>query len=197
MSSRRLALPRRRGRVHGRWHHCPDQGRNGGGARTWSVDRRCDHEVRPRVHGHGARGAYTFGLNHGAGREIIIAEGCIIHSSSAAVERVFGYSEHEVVSRNVRLLTSADHRSRHDSYVERYLTTSERPIIGSGRVLVGQRTDGTGSPMELSVGEAERAAERIFTGFIRDLTTQQRFELRLVHPDQATAAELAVDREVE
>jgi len=113
------------------------------------------------------------------------------------VERVFGYSEHEVVSRNVRLLTSADHRSRHDSYVERYLTTSERPIIGIGRVLVGQRTDGTSSPMELSVGEAERAAERIFTGFIRDLTTQQRLELRLVHPDHVTAAELAGDGEVE
>ena len=131
------------------------------------------------MHGHGARGAYPFVLNHGAGRGIIIAEGCIIHSSSAAVERVFGYLEHEVVSRNVRLLTSANHRSRHDSYVERYLTTSERPIIGTGRVLVGQRTDGTGFPMELSVGEAERAAGRIFTGFIRDLTTQQRLELRL------------------
>ena len=112
------------------------------------------------------------------------------------MERVFGYSEHEVVSRNVRLLTSADHRSRHDSYVERYLTTSERPIIGTGRVLVGQRTDGTGFPMELSVGEAERAAGRIFTGFIRDLTTQQRLELRLVHPDHVTAAELAGDGEV-
>lgn len=110
---------------------------------------------------------------------IVIDERCLIQSFSAAAERLFGFSEHEVLGRNVNMLMSMDHRIRHDSYIERYLTTGERRIIGIGRVVVGQRKDGTDFPMELSVGEAESAAGRIFTGFIRDLTEQQRSELRL------------------
>ena len=92
---------------------------------------------------------------------------------------MFGFSENEVLDRNVSLLMPADHRIRHDGYIERYLTTGERRIIGIGRVVVGQRKDGTEFPMELSVGEAQSAAGRIFTGFIRDLTEQQQSELRL------------------
>lgn len=110
---------------------------------------------------------------------IVIDERGLIQSFSAAAERLFGYSEAEVMGRNVSLLMPGDHRARHDGYLQRYLDTGERRIIGIGRVVVGQRHDGTDFPMELSVGEAHNASGRIFTGFIRDLTSRQRAELRL------------------
>ncbi|MFZ5749407.1 MAG: PAS domain-containing sensor histidine kinase [Pseudomonadota bacterium] len=110
---------------------------------------------------------------------IVIDERGIILSFSAAAERLFGYDEDEVVGRNVSMLMPSPDRQRHDSYLDRYLSTGERRIIGIGRIVVGQRRDGTDFPMELAVGEASSEGHRIFTGFIRDLTEQQRAELRL------------------
>ncbi len=104
---------------------------------------------------------------------IIIDEVGTIQSFSQAAERLFGWRAHEVVGTNVhRLMPEPDH-SRHDSYMERYRRTGERRIIGIGRVVTGQRKDGSTFPMHLSVGEMKGAARRSFTGFVRDLTERQ------------------------
>jgi signal transduction histidine kinase len=70
-------------------------------------------------------------------------------------------------------------RGAHDDYLSRYMHTGERRIIGYGRVVTGQRQDGSTFPMELAVGEAISNGERIFTGFIRDLTSRHRIEEEL------------------
>ena len=71
------------------------------------------------------------------------------------------------------------YREQHDGYLERYRRTGERRIIGIGRVVVGRRKDGSTFPMELSVGEVNQAGQRLFTGFVRDLTERQQTERRL------------------
>ena len=110
---------------------------------------------------------------------IVIDDVGKIQSFSAAAERLFGYDEADVMGRNVDMLMPSPYRERHDDYITRYKQTGERRIIGIGRVVVGRRRDGTEFPMELSVGEASSEGHRIFTGFIRDLTVQQRSELRV------------------
>lgn len=110
---------------------------------------------------------------------IIIDERGTITSFSAAAERLFGYLESELLGRNVSCLMPEPDRGRHDQYIAHYLETGERRVIGMGRVVVGQRRDGTTFPMELSVGQAGEDGSRIFTGFIRDLTAKERDELRL------------------
>jgi two-component system sensor kinase FixL len=109
---------------------------------------------------------------------VIDAKGTML-SFSAAAERLFGWKEAEVIGRNVSMLMPAPDAQLHDSYLARYLTTGERRVIGIGRIVVGQRRDGTDFPMELQVGEASSEGQRIFTGFIRDLTDEQRSQLRL------------------
>lgn len=109
---------------------------------------------------------------------VVIDEKGIVLSFSAAAEQLFGYREEEVVGSNVSRLMPSPDRERHDGYLRRYLTTGERRIIGLGRVVFGERRDGTKFPMELSVGEAG-GTPRIFTGFIRDLTECRRTEAKL------------------
>ena len=99
-----------------------------------------------------------------------------ILSFSAAAERLFGFEEAEIRGHNVSALMPSPDRERHDGYLHRYLSTGERRIIGLGRVVVGQRRDGSTFPMELAVGEALTDGERIFTGFIRDLSEKQAAE---------------------
>jgi two-component system sensor kinase FixL len=120
---------------------------------------------------------------------VITVEG-EIQSFSAAAERLFGWSAAEVVRRNIRDLMPAPYREAHDGYLERYLTTGERRIIGVGRVVVGERKDGSTFPMELSVGEMRSGAHRYFTGFVRDLTGPQATERRL-HDLQAELIHVA------
>lgn len=110
---------------------------------------------------------------------VVIDERGRIVSFSAAAERLFGYSEADVTGRNVAMLMPSPDRERHDAYLQRYAETGERRIIGIGRIVVGLRRDGTEFPMELAVGEANADGHRIFTGFVRDLSEQQRSELRL------------------
>ena len=109
---------------------------------------------------------------------VIDAQG-IIQSFSPAAERLFGYDGAEVVGRNVNILMPAPYRGAHDGYLDRYLRTGERRIIGIGRVVVGLRKSGETFPMELQVGEFAFAGSRYFTGFVRDLTERQNAERRI------------------
>ena len=110
---------------------------------------------------------------------IVIDPQGVMQSFSAAAERLFGYTAGEVIGRNVSILMPAAYREHHDGYLTRYLTTGERRIIGIGRIVVGERRDGSTFPMELSVGEARSAQRRFFTGFVRDLTERQQTQKRL------------------
>ena len=84
-----------------------------------------------------------------------------------------------MIGQNVKNLMPSPYRENHDGYLQRYLSTGERRIIGIGRVVVGQRKDGSTFPMELAVGEMKSGDQRFFTGFIRDLTERQKTEARL------------------
>jgi two-component system sensor kinase FixL len=110
---------------------------------------------------------------------VVIDERGIMQSFSAAAERLFGYRPDEALGKNVSILMPSPYRENHDGYIDRYLRTGERRIIGIGRVVVGQRKDGSTFPMELSVGEMRSGNQRFFTGFIRDLTERQQTEARL------------------
>ena len=110
---------------------------------------------------------------------IVIDERGIMQSFSTAAERLFGIMASDAVGRNVKTLMPSPYRESHDGYLNRYFTTGERRIIGIGRVVVGQRSDGSTFPMELAVGEMKSGDRRFFTGFIRDLTERQLTETRL------------------
>ncbi len=110
---------------------------------------------------------------------IVIDESGMIQSFSATAERLFGFSSREVHGRNVSMLMPAPYRQEHDRYLARYLATGDQRIIGVGRIVAGQRKDGTTMPIELAVGEVSLQGHRHFVGFLRDLTQRQERERQL------------------
>ena len=110
---------------------------------------------------------------------IVIDGSGIMQFFSSAAERQFGYAEQEAIGKNVSMLMPNPDRERHDGYLARYASTGERHIIGIGRIVTGQRKDGTTFPMHLSIGEMQSGGEPYFTGFVRDLTEHQQTQARL------------------
>ncbi|CAI2934419.1 PAS domain S-box protein [Aminobacter niigataensis] len=109
---------------------------------------------------------------------VIEKDGTIVSFNAAAV-RQFGYQEEEVRGQNVRMLMPEPYRGGHDGYIQRYLTTGEKRIIGIDRVVVGRRKDGSTFPMKLAVGEMKSGSKTYFTGFVRDLTEREESATRL------------------
>ena len=110
---------------------------------------------------------------------IVTDEQGVVLSFSATATALFGYRSEEIVGRNVSLLMPKVVRAEHDGYVANYLRTGEPHIIGYGRVVQAIAKDGTAVPIELTVGEAHANGRRIFTGFLRDLTSRQKIEEEL------------------
>jgi two-component system sensor kinase FixL len=91
-------------------------------------------------------------------------------------ERVFGYSAQEVIGQNVNVLMPEPYRHEHDGYMNRYLTTGEKRIIGIGREVTGRRKDGTGFPCALNIRRIQVGGKEYTVAVVRDLTPQRRAE---------------------
>lgn len=104
---------------------------------------------------------------------IVINQSGQILAFSAAAERLFGYKAHEIAGKNVAMLMTGADEKHHDQYIHNYLSTGEKQIIGIGRIVQAKLADGETIPVELKIGEAEIDGQRLFTGYIRDMSEQQ------------------------
>ncbi len=102
-----------------------------------------------------------------------------IEAFNPAAERLFGYTEQEILGQNVNVLMPSPYKEEHDGYLAHYQRTGEQKIIGIGREVTGRRKDGSVFPLHLSVGEAALGGERRFTGILHDLTSRVRIEEQL------------------
>ncbi len=123
---------------------------------------------------------------------IVIDVRGVVTSFNAAAERQFGHPENEVVGRNVNMLMPEPYHGEHDGYIQRYLTTGQKRIIGIDRIVVGRRKDGSTFPMKLTVGEIRHGEQIFFAGFVQDLTerTNSRAQLQEVQAELARLARL-------
>jgi two-component system sensor kinase FixL len=110
---------------------------------------------------------------------VVIDSNGQIEAFNRAAERLFGYSEAEVLGRNVGMLMPTPYREEHNQYLARYLKTGVARIIGIGREVTCERRDGSRFPAQLSVGEMSVQGERKFTGILHDLTERVKMEKQL------------------
>ena len=114
----------------------------------------------------------------------------VIQYFNRAAERLFGYAENEAVGHTIAILMGPTDRGRHREFIDRYLATGEKRIIGIGRRVEGERKDGTSVPISLAVSEFETPDGPCFAGIMRDMSADletQELRERLAHTERLSA----------
>ena len=114
----------------------------------------------------------------------------VIQYFNRAAERLFGYAENEAIGHTIALLMRPTDRAHHKEYLERYLTTGEKRIIGIGRRVEGERKDGTSVPIYLAISEFETPDGLCFAGVMRDMSADletRELRERLAHTERLSA----------
>ena len=122
---------------------------------------------------------------------ITISDRGIIESVNPATCKIFGFEVHEMVGQNISMFMPNPHKEAHDSYINHYLTTGTRKIIGIGREVLGKKKDGTTFPFWLAVSEVKIADKRLFTGIVHDMTEQKKAEAELLKLNQELEGKIA------
>ena len=104
-----------------------------------------------------------------------------IQSFNRAAQNIFGYSESEIIGKNVTLLMPHPHRDSHDEYLTRYLQTGQANALGKTMELQGLRKDGTTFDMELTLTEVKLGDTHLFTAMLRDISAQKIVQQRVEH----------------
>jgi PAS domain S-box-containing protein len=94
---------------------------------------------------------------------------------------LFGYTEQEMLGQNVSMICGGGHAENHNHYIQNYLETGHKKIIGRKRQSVAKKRNGTEFPCELGIQEISDASsgKRYFCGFIKDLTLIKKQEAEI------------------
>jgi two-component system, LuxR family, sensor kinase FixL len=105
-----------------------------------------------------------------------------------ATRRMFGFRTDELLGENVSRLMPEPDRSAHDGYLDAHLKTGRARIIGIGREVTAQRSDGSLFPTHLSVGRIGGHGPPRFIGILRDITAERAANAELkLERDRASA----------
>jgi len=107
---------------------------------------------------------------------ITIAGDGIIAGWNTAAERLFGYTEAEIMRQPLTILMPERFRNLHREGLARVVAGGVSHVIGKTVELVGLRKDGSEFPLELSLAQWQAADDQFFTAIIRDITERKKAE---------------------
>jgi PAS domain S-box-containing protein len=120
---------------------------------------------------------------------VSIDESGAIILANPATKRIFGYEPEELIGKPLTVLMPGAMRGLHEGGLKRYLETGVKHLNWQGTEMTAQRANGEEFPAEVSFGEMIVDKQRIFTGFIRDISEKKRAEDEL-HNSQAELARM-------
>jgi PAS domain S-box-containing protein len=110
---------------------------------------------------------------------VSIDERGILKSVNRAAEQMFGWTNDEILGRNISILMPVPFQSQHDGLLKRYIDTGQPDILGYERQLPACRKNGEIFTIELRLAEVCIEETRLFTGIIRDLSKQDEAERKV------------------
>ena len=117
---------------------------------------------------------------------VTISAGGIIQVYNPAAEKLFGWSRHEVLGKNVSMLMEDAFASRHDGYLAQFSKDRQSKVIGFEREVKALRKDGSVFPAHLAVGHAQVSENNhFFVAFISDISEQKKIQDSLKRAKEA------------
>ena len=113
----------------------------------------------------------------------------LIVQVNSQTERLFGYTEGELVGQSVDVLVPVTKRDMHHRYRERFQQKPETRRMGAQLDLFGRRKDGSEFPVEISLSPVSTDSGMLVLSAIRDVSARRRIEQELRKAqDELTAA---------
>lgn len=100
----------------------------------------------------------------------------IIESFNMAATHIFGYTQEEVIGKNVTLLMPPNYKSQHESYLRQHNESLDSSVLNTLREVEGKRKSGQTFPMSLSISKILCAERVTFVGLVRDISQQRQDE---------------------
>lgn len=114
----------------------------------------------------------------------------IIYSVNKRAEELFKFESKFLIGKNISMLMPQPHSDMHNQYIDNYLQTGIKKIIGIGRELEIITKDGETIPINLAVSEFQINGRTMFAGIIRDISQHHKTEQLLkLNRDQLQAAQ--------
>ena len=112
---------------------------------------------------------------------IVLADsaGSIIGWNRAG-ERIFGFSEEEILGKPITILMSEEYREKHLKGMAHYQATGEGRLIGKTVEIEGLRKDGGKFPIDISLVSWKSGEQSFFSATIRDIAERKNIEAQLM-----------------
>lgn len=105
---------------------------------------------------------------------IVIGEDGRVIGWNGISERTFGFSGDEAIGRRLsELIIPERFRDAHENGMKHYLATGEGPVIDNRIEIEALHRDGREFSVELSITASEQFGDRLFVGFLRDISEQR------------------------
>jgi diguanylate cyclase (GGDEF)-like protein/PAS domain S-box-containing protein len=92
-----------------------------------------------------------------------------------AAEKIFGYSENEILGQPLSLLMPEELRSAHNAGMSNFIRTGKAVVLGKTIEVIGLRKNCTTFPLELAISATKKDGWR-FTAILRDITQRRQIE---------------------
>ena len=107
---------------------------------------------------------------------ILITDTGLIVEFNKAAEKLFGYSQSEVINQNVKILMPDPMRSKHDQYLDTYKKFGVKHVVESSRKSFALTKEGKSFPVEIAVTQIWMGQKPYFVGNLRDLSVEYELE---------------------
>ncbi len=113
-------------------------------------------------------------LNSTAEGIIVFDEHGIIESVNKAAETLFGYTEAEIIGKEISLLIPPPNKSdRRRNYIEHFMRTEIKRLIGHEGEVTGKHRYGSFFPMALKISSMTLKGKRMYTGVVADISERK------------------------